>query len=199
MFNFKYFLARLLLAGAMLCACGQAAATPIYRVDIDTASLGTGPAFLNLYFLGLNGATGASATVSNLAGAFDGNSQLSGAVSGSAPGPFVFSNADGINELVQAIHLGGKFSFDVSFAMQSGSTGTTFGWALFDSVQYLGANGDLGNLFLEPGAPAGGQITFTTANSLSSVSMIPEPSTAALMLLGMLAALALPGKGGRRR
>jgi hypothetical protein len=185
----------------MIGAAGQAAAAPIYRVNIDTASLGTGSAFLGLYFLGLDGGPAATATVSQLAGALDGAADLFGSVTGSAPGPFVFSNANGGGELVQAIQLGGMFSFDVSFAMDPGSTGTTFGWALFDAVQYLGVDGDLGNLFLQPAAPAGQQVIVAAPTTqLGGVTVIPEPSSALLMLAAMLAMLAIlssKGKGGR--
>jgi hypothetical protein len=199
MFNFKHFLANVALAAAMIGACGQAAATPLYHVDIDTATLGTGPAFLDLYFMGLDGAPAATAIVSNLTGALDGAATLVGMVTGSAPGPFVFGNAGGGGEVVQAIQLGGKFGFDISFTMAPGDIGTTFGWALFDATHYLGADGDLGNLFLQQFAPAGQQV-FVAAPStrVSSVTKIPEPSTAALMLVAMLALAAWRRQGVRR-
>lgn len=199
MFNVKHFFARILVALALAASWGQAAAGPIYRVNIDTASLGAGPAFLGLYFMGLAGAPDASATVEHLAGALDGSAFLSGSVSGSGAGPFVFSSAGGGGELVQAIQLGGKFSFDVGFAMAPGSTGMTFGWALFDTVQYLGANGDLGNLFLQPDAPLGEQVSWLIpANGLSRLTVIPEPSTAALTAIAFLALLAWRREGARR-
>jgi hypothetical protein len=199
MFNFKHLLANLAFAAAALGACGQAGATPIYRVDIDTATLGSGPAFLDLYFLGLDGAAAATATVDHLTGAFDGAPDLTGAVTGSAPGPFVFGNAGGGGDLLQAIQLGGKFSFDVSFMMAPGDTGTTFGWALFDTTHYLGADGDLGDLFLQPDAPVGHQVLAAAAPTrVSSVTAIPEPSTAALMPVALLALSALRARGARR-
>jgi hypothetical protein len=200
MFNYKHFLANVALAAAMIGACGQAAATPIgYHVDIDTATLGTGPAFLDLYFLGLAGAPAATATVDHLTGALDGAADLFGTVTGSASGPFVFGNAGGGGELVQAIQLGGKFSFDVSFTMAPGNTGTTFGWALFDSTHYLGVDGDLGNLFLQPDAAPDSQVLIAAPTTqLGGVTPIPEPSTAALMLAAMLALLAWRRQGVRR-
>jgi hypothetical protein len=197
MFNIKHFLARLVLAAAVISASGAAAAAPIYHVDIDTTSLGSGPAYLGLYFLGLAGGPAASATVSHLSGVLDGAAELSGAVSGS--GPYLFTNTGGGGELVQAIELGGMFSFDVSFAIDPGNTGMTFGWALFDAVQYLGVNGDLGNLFLQPDAPAGAQVVMLLpAPQLSGVTAIPEPSTMALMLLALLVIPACHAKGKRR-
>jgi hypothetical protein len=199
MFNLKHLFANLALAAAALGACGQAAATPIYRVDIDTATLGTGPAFLDLYFLGLDGAAAATATVDHLTGAFDGAPELTGAVTGSAPGPFVFGNAGGGGDLLQAIQLGGKFSFDVAFTLAPGDVGTNFGWALFDTTHYLGADGDLGDLFLQPDAPVGHQVLAAAPTTrVSSVTAIPEPSTAALMLVALLALSARRARGARR-
>jgi hypothetical protein len=189
MFHFKHFLSWLAFAAAMTGACGQAAATPLYRVDIDTASLGTGPAFLDLYFLALDGAPAATATVDH----------LTGAVTGSPSGPLVFSNAGGGLDLVLPIQLGGTFSFDVSFTMAPGDIGTTFGWALFDATHYLGADGDLGNLFLQPFAAVGDQVLVAAPSTLvSSVTKIPEPSTAALMLVALLAMQLWRGREARR-
>ncbi|MCS0580729.1 NF038129 family PEP-CTERM protein [Massilia pinisoli] len=199
MLNFKYTLARLAVAAAMVGACAQAAAMPIYHVDIDTASLGTGPAFLDLYFMALDGAPAATATVWNLSGALAGAPDLTGAVTSGTSGLFTFSNAAGGGDLVQGIQLGGKFGFDVTFTMAPGDTGTTFGWALFDMVRYLGADGDLGDLFLQPDAPAGKQVLVSApAGQLGSVT-VPEPSTAALVLAAMLALLAWRAPAARRR
>jgi hypothetical protein len=199
MFNFKHYVANLALAAALVGACAQAAAAPLYRVDIDTTSLGTGSAFLDLYFLGLDGAPAAIATVDHLTGALDGAASLTGTVTGTAPGPFVFGNAGGGGDLLQPIQLGGKFSFDISFTMLPGDVGTTFGWALLDATHYLGADGDLGNVFLQPFAPEGQQILLATApTSVNGVTKIPEPSTVALMLVAMLAMVAWHRQGVRR-
>ena len=103
-------------------------------------------------------------------------------------------NANGGGELVQAIQLGGVFSFDVSFLMNAGNTGTTFGWALFDTTHYLGVDGDLGHFFLEPDAAIGNQVVVdNAAGQLSVVTEVMEPSTGVLVLVGMLAL------AGRRR
>lgn len=191
----KHLLARLLLAASLAAAVSPAAASPIYRVAIDTTTLGTGPAFLGLYFLGLSGASEATATATSLTGAFTGPATLTGSVTGGVPGPLAFSNANGGGDWVQAIELGGWFSFDVDFVMGSGDTGATFGWALFDAAHYLGAEGDLGNLFLQPGGQPGQQVTIALADTdLSRVTVIPEPSTVALLLLAMLLWLVSAGR-----
>jgi hypothetical protein len=193
MHNFKNFLAKLLLAASLISAAGHAAAGPLFRATIDTSSLGTGPAYLGLYFLGVAGAAPATATVSGLTGAFNGTANLSGSVTGGGADPLVFTNDNGGGDFFQAITLGGMFSFDVSFSMAPGPDGATFGWALFDDVQYLGANGDLGNVFLTPGAPAGSaQFDLVVApGQVGGVAVIPEPSTMALMLLASLGLLLL--------
>lgn len=198
MFNFKHFLVHLALLASMTGA-GAQAATPTYHVNIDTSSLGSGPAFLDLYFLGLAGGSAATATVTHLTGALDGAADLTGAVTSGAPGAFVFGNANGGGELVQAIQLGGVFSFNVSFLMDPGNTGTTFGWALFDTTHYLGADGDLGHFFLQPDAAIGHQVVVDQAvGQLSVVTAVAEPPMLVMMLAGMLA-MGAARSGSRRR
>ncbi|SEN20828.1 PEP-CTERM protein-sorting domain-containing protein [Duganella sp. CF517] len=186
----KYLLAKLLLAACLLGGAGQAGAAPQYTITIDTATLGSGPAYLGLYFLGLADAAPATATVSNLAGAFSGKPQLTGAVTGMPPGPLVFGNAGAGGELVMTISLGGVLSFDVGFTLGAGDVGTTFGWSLFDETGYLGADGDLGTVSLQPGAAPGAVFTVNNASGLSHVSAVPEPSAALLMIAGMLGLMA---------
>jgi hypothetical protein len=195
MSNLKDFLARLMLAVSLLCGAGAATAGPIYSVRIDTATLGGGPAYLGLYFIGLADAAQASATVSNLAGALAGPPDVTGSITGSLPGPLEFSNAGGGSELVQAITLGGVFSFDVTFMMGAGDAGTTFGWALFNDTSYLGADGDLGTVSLQPGAAPGGVYLLANASPLSTVQAVPEPGTMWLMLLAGAALLLVARRG----
>jgi len=182
----KDLLVKLLLAACVLGAAGQAGAAQRYTVTIDTATLGGGQAYLGLYFLGLADAAPATATVNNLTGAFSGTPQLTGAVTGMPPGPLVFSNAGGGGELVMAVSLGGLLSFDVGFTLGAGDAGTTFGWSLFNESSYLGADGDLGTVSLQPGAAPGAIFTVNNASGLSHVSSVPEPSGMLLMLAGML-------------
>jgi len=194
----KNLLAKLLLAACVLVAAGQAGAAQRYAVTIDTATLGSGPAYLGLYFLGLADAAPATATVSNLAGAFVGIPQLTGSVTGTPPGPLVFSNAGAGGEVVLTVSLGGMFSFDVGFTLGAGDAGTSFGWSLFNDAGYLGADGDLGTVSLQPGAAPGAIFTVNNASGLSHVSAVPEPSAVLLMVAGMLC-LAARGAIVRRR
>ena len=186
----KNLLAKLLLAACMLSVAGQAGAAQQYTVTIDTATLGSGPAYLGLYFLGLADAAPATATVNNLTGAFSGKPQLTGSVTGTPPGPLVFSSASGGGELVMTVSLGGLLSFDVGFTLGAGDAGTTFGWSLFNESSYLGADGDLGTVSLQPGAAPGAIFTVNNASGLSHVSAVPEPSSVLLMVAGMLCIVA---------
>lgn len=198
MHNLKDLLARLVLAIFLTCSVGAASAGPIYSVRIDTSTLGGGAAFLGLYFSALADATPASATVSNLAGALAGPADVTGTVDGALPGPLVFSNANGGSELVQAINLGGIFSFDLTFLMGSGDVGSTFGWALFNDISYLGADGDLGTVSIQPGAAAGGIYTLVNASALSSVQAVPEPATVWLVMLAVLPLAMVARRRSRR-
>lgn len=187
MIYLKNLFAKLVLAMLLASGGGQALAGPTYIVNIDTSTLGTGPAYLGLYFSGLVGAAQATATVSNLTGAFIGPAEMSGPVTGALPGPLTFGNANGGGDFMQGITLGGLISFDLSFVLGTGDIGTTFGWALFNDTNYLGADGDLGTVSLQPGTATGNVYTLVVANALSNVQVIPEPSTIALMLLACCA------------
>jgi len=175
-------LARLLLAAMFVCCAGQAAAGPLYKVSIDTGSLGSGTAFLGLYFVGLANATPATALVTNMAGNLLGAPGVSGTITGSAPGPIAFSNANGGSDWVQEVMLGGAFSFDVDLLVGQGDAGSTFGWALFDDASYLGADGDLGTVSVQPVLGGSPQFTLVTGSPLVDVQVIPEPGTAWLLL-----------------
>lgn len=188
--HMKYLLAKLLLAASLLGGAGQAGAAQQYTVTIDTATLGGGTAYMGLYFLGLADAAPATATVTNLTGAFSGTPQLTGSVTGTPPGQLVFGNAGAGGELVMTVSLGGVLSFDVGFTVGAGDAGTTFGWSLFNDASYLGADGDLGTVSLQPGAAPGGIFTVNNASNLSHVSAVPEPSSVLLMFAGMLCLMA---------
>jgi hypothetical protein len=190
MTNLQTMLARLLLAAMLLCGAGQAAAVPTFKVSVDTASLGTGPAFLGLYFMGLADATPATAIVGNLAGNLTGTPDVTGTVTGSLPGSLAFSNAGGGSDWVHAVMLGGAFSFDVEFLVGQGDVGSTFGWALFNDTSYLGAAGDLGTVSVQPVPGALPQYALAVASPAVDVQMVPEPGTAWMMLLAGLPLLA---------
>ena len=86
--------------------------------------------------------------------------------------------------------LGGVLSFDVGFTLGAGDAGTTFGWSLFNDAGYLGADGDLGTVSLQPGAAPGAIFAVNNASPLSHVQAVPEPSSVVMMLAGMLCLMA---------
>jgi len=94
------------------------------------------------------------------------------------------SHLAGGGDWFQALRLGGHVTFDVSFGLGDGSDGTTFSWSLFDDTHYLGVDGDLGSIALQPDAPDGQRLSFTPDNAFSVISAVPEPSTALLVALG---------------
>ena len=193
---FKDFAAKLMLAATLAWASGAAAAAPVYHVVIDTASLGAGSAYLGLSFLGLDGAD-AQATVSDFTGALVGAGSATGDVGGSLPNLLSFGSSGGGGDFVQAIVLGGAFAFDVEFHVGTGDIGSAFSYSLFNDTQYLGVDGDLGTFFLNPSAAPALQVTLPDANPFSSVSAVPEPASALLVLTGIGLAL-LAGRRLRR-
>lgn len=181
----KNLAARLMLAATMAWGSGAALAAPVYyHVDIDTASLGTGTAYLGLTFLGLDGA-GAEAKVTDFVGSLVGTGSSSGDVTGSLPNLLSFGSAGGGGDFFQSIVLGGVFSFNVAFDVGTGDIGSAFSYSLFNDTQYLGANGDLGTFFLDPTADKEVQVTMPAANQLSSVTAVPEPASLLLVLTAM--------------
>ncbi|WP_322400171.1 NF038129 family PEP-CTERM protein [Massilia luteola] len=177
-----------LLAATCLCLCAGAALAvpfvPFHHVDIDTSTLGAGTAYLGLDFLSVGGATPASATVANLAGALLGSPVATGSVATDPAGVLTFTSDAGGGDWFQAIQLGGHFGFDVTFATGAGSDGSTFSWSLFDDTHYLGVDGNLGSIDLHPEAPADARLTVAPDNAFSTVRAVPEPSTLLLALSG---------------
>jgi hypothetical protein len=59
---------------------------------------------------------------------------------------------------------------------------------LFNDVQYLGAEGDLGDIDLAPDAPAASRLQLVTSGSpLVHVALVPEPASVTLLLLALAA------------
>jgi hypothetical protein len=187
-----------LLAATWMCLCaGAALAVPYHHVDVDTSALGSGTAYLGLDFLSVGGATPASATVDNLAGALLGSSVLSGSVTADPAGVLTFTSDAGGGDWYQAIQLGGHFAFDVTFLSGPGTDGSTFSWSLFDDTHYLGVDGNLGTIDLHPDAPADQRLSVAPSNAFSTVTAVPEPST--LLLVALAGCGLMAARGGRRR
>jgi len=198
MFNIKSILSRSLLALALVSGAGAAFAGPTYHVSVDTQTLGTGAAYLDLGLGSLGGAAPVTATLSHFTGVFGGYADLLGASSGSVDGTVVLNNSVGWSDLFQEIVLGGLFGFDVSFDTSGDGAGTTFGVALFgaDMMTNLGLPGNLVQIDLQPGMAD----VVSPANAFGSATVaaaadVPEPAELALVMTG----LGLMGLMRRRR
>jgi len=198
MSNFKKILTRSLLAMA-LGACGSVFAAPVYHVTVDTSTLGSGNAVLDLQLGALTGsAAPVTATLNHFLGAY-GASDFSGSASGSIGSGVRLMNDAGLSDLLQTIMLGGLFSFDLSFDVGTGGMdGSSFTAMLTnpDFTANLGMGTPLVDIELMPGQAD----MISPANAFASVSpaavsAVPEPST----LLSMVTGLGLLGFGLRRR
>jgi len=193
MLNLKKILSRSLLAVA-LGACGSVFAFPVYHVTIDTRTLGTSNAVLDLELGALTGsAAPVTATLNHFMGAY-GASDFSGNASGAIGGSVRLVNDAGYSGLLQSIMLGGLFSFDLSFDVGTGGLdGSSFTAMLYkpDFSATLGMDTPLVQIDLLPGQAD----VVAPGNAFAGVTAVPEPST----LLSMVTGLGLLGLGLRRR
>ena len=188
MFNIKSILSRSLLALALVTGAGAAFAGPTYHVSIDTQTLGTGTAYLDLSLGSLGGAAPVTATLSDFTGVFGSFTDRLGASSGSVDGTVVLNNSVGWSDLFQEIVLSGLFGFNVSFDTSGEGAGTTFGVALFgaDMTTNLGLPGNLVQIDLQPGMAD----VVSPANAVGSATVaaaadVPEPADWALLMTGL--------------
>lgn len=180
-------LSKSLLALALASGAGAAFAGPTYHVSIDTSTLGSGTAYIDLALGALTGAAPVTATLNNFSGNFGSYTETNGASSGSVGGSVVLMNGTSYNDLFQGIVLGGLFSFDVSFDTSGSGSGTTFYSALYgsDMQTYLGLQGNLVQIDLQPGMAD----VVSPDNAFASVQAqpaadVPEPASWALLAGG---------------
>ncbi|WP_036168799.1 NF038129 family PEP-CTERM protein [Massilia sp. 9096] len=196
--NLKKILSRSLLALA-LSASGAAFAGPAYHVSLDTSTLGSGTAFLDLGLANFADSASVTATLSHFTGAFGEYSAYGAGSSGSVGGTVMLhTNDTGWSDLFQGILLGGSFGFDVSFDTSATGNSASFVAQLYngDKTGFLGVEGNLLEIDLMPGqadmvSPANAFASVTPA----ATSAVPEPST----LLSMVTGVGLLGFGLRRR
>jgi MYXO-CTERM domain-containing protein len=172
---------------------GQAMAAPVYHVTIDTEALSGQAGYLDFLHLALGNADPATATVTHLQGAFGPAAFGVGGVGGTPGSGITLDSAGGGSEFGQWAAFGGLFGFDVAFDAQPGPSagagvvaGSTFSVALLDdTLHYLGGTGDLVTIALQPGESDAIVADPAFAN-VTTVSTVPEPSTAWLAAAGLL-------------
>lgn len=183
----KTFLRRALLAFALIACGSHALAAPTYRVQIDTSALAGQSGWLDFLVLGLGGASPATAQLSGFSGDFDTATQLfAGDAGGTLAGGITLGNTTAWNEFAQWTHFGGLLSLNVDLDLPTAAgAGSTLSIALLDDqFNYLAFAGDLVTFELLPGA----DVVATSFSPLASVTVaaaVPEPATAALMLLAL--------------
>lgn len=204
MFNIQTLLRQAMLA-LVLCGATIAAHADVipgsFRVTLNSAGV-TDAAFLDMSFASFGGAAEATATVSNLQGAFGDVDSSTDGVAFLPDGVFTISN-QGTNYLTFAITPGGSFSFDVAFGgaflTEVGDFTSFFSSALLDGG-YMPLVGELGDAIFsitQLSADGAAAISFETSDigAVSQGTDVPEPSELLLMLTG----LALIGAMARRR
>lgn len=196
MFNVKTLLAQC-CCGLALLASHAAHAVPTYHVSIDTAGL-AGQGLMDFTFLANAGATPVNAALNNFSGAYGATFDRSPGATGGIPGGIILGNQNGGNYLTQYVHLGGLFSFDISFdgdfAVTDNIDESQFDATLYndDLTAYLGGTGSFAEFVLVPqldGIP--GQVLASSPTGLANVTQaaaVPEPSSPLLALtaLGVL-------------
>ena len=180
-----------LLALALAGCASFASADTSYHATIDTSSM-SGAGWLDLTFLpGMASAAGATATLSNFSGNFGSELDLTGDVGGALPGSFTMGNSQSYNEMIQALTLGGSFSFDISFSgayQSTPGTGTSLGVGLLsgDQSAYLGnPDGYLFQIDLTPMQDSKLSMFAGDIASVTAAAAVPEPSQYLLLLGGL--------------
>ena len=189
MTNVKTILRQCLLAVALAGTSVAALAGPTsFHVDLNTAGI-VNPQFIDLFFSRADGATAATATVSNFSGAFGAVDYVEGGITFGSGGSIVFDNSMFANIVDFAATFGGHFGFDVSFASDfiNGNSvdGSTFAVSVLDAgLNPLGGTLAQFDLFGSAGVNVTANSNLVAITALSPTA-VPEPSELLLMLTGL--------------
>lgn len=203
MFNFSTTI-RQALAALVLAACSiaaQAGVIPSYHVTVNTAIASGTSGYVDFDFASLLGAPGATATLSNLQGAFGPIDDIvSHDWSETVPGTFTLP-AVGPSYLSFMADFGGMFSFDLAFDgdfLTSPSDLVNVLSVIFYDADLLPLAGGASTVQFELFSPtdvSGPSVGVSFNADIANVANVPEPS----MLLLVLTGLAIAAVVARRR
>ncbi|ALK96352.1 hypothetical protein AB595_05615 [Massilia sp. WF1] len=182
------------LAAALLTGAGMASAAAVYHVDIKTSGFdttGSDTGYLDMYFAPFGSVDPVTATVTGLKGDFTGGPMSSGVTIGSN-GALSFAN-DFSTDYLRTFKLGSDISFDISFDGLPSATGTAGFSADIINADYSAYLSNAVTFTLT--SDGVGVASDAAITSVGQAAAVPEPSAAALVLIG----LAMAGAVARRR